>query len=143
LTYAATLAAKSFRTAMAIAAEFDLEIRQYNVVGAFLNALITADNPVVCELPDRFRKEGKCVRLNRALYGLRDSPLLWYEEFSGLLKSLGLTSAKEEPCLFYDQERKILVLFYVDDILLMYHKDHNKKARDMWNQITSKYEIKD
>jgi hypothetical protein len=142
-TYAATLAAKSFRTAMAIAAEFDLEIRQYDVVGAFLNALITADNPVVCELPDGFRKEGKCVRLNRALYGLRDSPLLWYEEFSGSLKSLGLTSAKEEPCLFYDQERKILVLFYVDDILLMYHKDHDKKARDMWNQITSKYEIKD
>jgi hypothetical protein len=74
--YAATLAAKSFRTAIAIAAEFNLEILQYNIMGAFLNALITAANPVIYKLPDSFKKEEMCVRLNRALYGLRDSPLL-------------------------------------------------------------------
>ena len=49
-TYAATLAARSFRTMMAIAAYFDLEIRQIDVVGAFLNAS-RADQPdVICEL---------------------------------------------------------------------------------------------
>jgi hypothetical protein len=37
---------------------------QYNIVGAFLNALITADNLVVYELLDRFRKEGKYIYLN-------------------------------------------------------------------------------
>jgi hypothetical protein len=39
LTYAATLALHSFRMGMAIAAHFDLEVKQYNVVNAFIYAL--------------------------------------------------------------------------------------------------------
>ena len=74
--YAATLAARSLRLAIAIAAEFDLEVWQYDVVGAFLNALMSKDSPMLCNLPDGYQKAGKCVKLNRALYGLRDSPLL-------------------------------------------------------------------
>jgi hypothetical protein len=35
-----TLAAKSFRVAMAIAARFDLEIWRYNFINAFLNAIL-------------------------------------------------------------------------------------------------------
>lgn len=142
-TYAATLAAKSFRTAMAIAAYFDLEIMQYDVVGAFLNAMITAENPVVCELPDGFREPGMCVKLNRALYGLRDSPLLWYEEFASTLRNVGLMAAKEEPCLFFTQDRKVLILFYVDDILLLYHKDREQEAQALWVKIASKYEVQE
>jgi hypothetical protein len=140
-TYAATLAAKSFRAAIAIAAHHDLEIKQYDVVGAFLNAKITAENPVICEMPDGFHNENHCVRLNRALYGLRDSPLLWYEEFSRSLREIGLIASREEPCLFFNQDRKILVLFYVDDILLLFHKDVEKKATDLWAKIMDKYEI--
>ncbi|QGA15008.1 hypothetical protein EYB26_002664 [Talaromyces marneffei] len=39
-TYAATLAARSFRTFMAIAARFDLEMAQYDAVNAFVHAPI-------------------------------------------------------------------------------------------------------
>jgi hypothetical protein len=75
-TYAATLAAKSFQTAIAITTQFNLEIMQYDVVGAFLNAIITSENPVIYEMLDGFKKDGICAKLNRALYRLRDSPLL-------------------------------------------------------------------
>src|SRR5215471_12403725 len=37
-TYAATLAARSFQTFMAIAACFDLELKQYDAVNAFVHA---------------------------------------------------------------------------------------------------------
>ena len=40
-TYAATLAARIFRALMAIAAVFDLEIRQYNAVNVFINAKLS------------------------------------------------------------------------------------------------------
>lgn len=40
-TYAATLAARTFRALMAIAAAFDLEIRQYDAVNAFTNSELT------------------------------------------------------------------------------------------------------
>jgi hypothetical protein len=142
-TYATTLAARSFRTMMAIAAEFDLEIRQLDVAGAFLYASREDQPSVLCELPDGFTKPGKCVRLKRALYGLRDSPILWYKEFSGTLRRLGLLSSKEEPCLFFDKERRIVVLFYVDDILVMYHKDDAKKGTEMIAAIKSAYEVDD
>ena len=40
-TYAATLAARIFRALMAIAAVFNLEIRQYNAINAFINAKLS------------------------------------------------------------------------------------------------------
>ena len=39
-TYAATLAGRSFRMLIAIAARFGLELRQFNVANAFVHALI-------------------------------------------------------------------------------------------------------
>ena len=37
-TYAATLTARTFRALMAVSAAFDLEIRQYDAVNAFINS---------------------------------------------------------------------------------------------------------
>lgn len=142
-TYAATLAARSFRTAMAIAAEFDLEIMQYDVVGAFLHANRDHQPTVICDLPDGFKLSGKSVKLNRALYGLRDSPLLWYEELSRTLKKAGLTASKEEPCLYFSSDRKILLLFYVDDILLIYSKDREQDAHKVTTAIRAAYRVEE
>jgi len=126
---------------MAIAAEFDLEILQYDVVGAFLNALISSSSTVLCDLPDGYRKEGKCARLRRALYGLRESPLMWYKELSTSLERLGLTASKEEPCLFYNNDRSIFILFYVDDILLMFKKAQEQEAMELIEQLSEMYEL--
>jgi len=143
LTYAATLAARSFRTAMAIATHFDLEIMQYDVVGAFLYANRENQPEVICKLPNGYKVPGKCVKLKKALYGLKDSPLLWYEELSRLLEKLRLLSSKEEPCLFFDKERKILLLFYVDDILQMYHRLAIELASNVVKALQSTYKIEE
>jgi hypothetical protein len=42
-TYAATLAGQLFRMFMAIAAKFDLELKQYNVTNAFVHATLDCD----------------------------------------------------------------------------------------------------
>jgi hypothetical protein len=85
-TYAATLAARSFRLAMAIAAEFDLEIWQGDVVGAFLNALINKRNTVLCELPEGYQKPGKAqprtVRPSRLATSVVQR-VLWHTEEAG------------------------------------------------------------
>ena len=138
-TYAATLAARSFRTMMALAAQFDLEVKQFDVAQAFLNAELPGG--VVCELPDGFREPGKVVELQKALYGLRESPLLWYKEFSGTLQGLGLVSSAEEPCLFLTPDRHVLVLFYVDDYLVFYHKEHQEQANSIMAALKAKYEL--
>jgi hypothetical protein len=142
-TYATTLAARSFRTIVAIAAQFDLELLQYDVAGAFLNASRQHQPEVLCELPDGFSNPEKVVLLLQALYGLRDSPVLWYKELSATLQELGLTASKEEPCLFYDTGRKIVLLFYVDDILLAFHKDDQAAAEQLMSSIKARYQIED
>ena len=139
-TYAATLAARSLRLVMALCAFGDLETFQFDIKQAFLNAQ-RSGAPVFCELPEGFKKEGRCVRVDRALYGLKDSPLLWYREFSSTLKELGLEASLEEPCLFFDRVRKILLIFYVDDFIVLFAKESKKEAEKLIAGIKAKYEL--
>ena len=67
-TYAATLAGRSFRTLIAIAARFDLELIQYDAVNAFVNATLEED--VFMKMPPGYRRTGMILKLNKVLYGL-------------------------------------------------------------------------
>ncbi len=127
-TYAATLAGRSFRTLMAIAARFDLELVQYDAVNAFVNARLPT--PVYMEMPRGYRKPGTLLELQKALYGLRISPLLWQKELSTTLISLGWKSIPHEPCCF--MRNGVLLFFYVDDIIIAYRK---RKEEDVHEQI--------
>ena len=63
-TYAATLAIRNFRALIAIANYFDLELKQYDVPTAFLNAKI--NRTVYAETPETFRHtEGELIRPER------------------------------------------------------------------------------
>ena len=73
-TYAATLAARTFRFLMAITAVFDMDIHQYDAVLAFLNNDL--DEEIHCELSNEFKIPGKLWRLRKALYGLKQTPIL-------------------------------------------------------------------
>ena len=67
-TYAATLASRSFRMLMAIAAHFDLELRQYDVTNAFVHAAI--DREIYIRMPHSYRKPRTVLQVNKALYRL-------------------------------------------------------------------------
>ena len=56
------------------------------------------------------------VKVDRALYRLRDSPALWYKEWTSTLKRLGLVALKEEPCIYVNALHKVFVVFFVDDV---------------------------
>ena len=73
---------------MAIAAAFDLEIRQYNAVNAFTNAKLS--KLVYCYYLEGFNQNGHILELLIALYGLKISPLLWYKELTSTLAEFGL-----------------------------------------------------
>jgi hypothetical protein len=123
-TYAATLAGKSFRTLVAIAARFDMEMLQYDAVNAFVNAPLGEEKYM--EMPPGYRRAGKILSLKKALYGLRKSPLLWYKEFAKTLSILGFSPVKQEPCCFTKQG--IFIFFYVDDIVIACKKAELSQA---------------
>ena len=137
-TYAATLATRIFRALMAIAAYFNLEIQQYDAVNAFTNAQL--NTPVYCHPPEGFSDSDHLWELRRALYGLKASPLLWYKELTKTLKELGLQEVKEAPCLWKND--KLIVFFYVDDIVVLARLAHRAALDDFERKLLRRYEIR-
>ena len=138
-TYAATLALKTFRALMALTAAFDLEARQYDAVNAFLNSTINELIYVSCPegLPST---PNTCLRLLRALYGLKQSPLLWLQEVSSKLQDLGLHPVPGIDCLFTNGW--LLLFFYVDDFVMLYDKRHQSAYTAFEKSLLQTYEIR-
>jgi hypothetical protein len=136
-TYAATLAGRSFRTLIAIANKFDLELIQYDVVNAFVHAPI--DQDIFMRMPRGYEKKGTILMLNKALYGLRISPLLWQKEFTKTLTQCGYKQVPHEPCCYI--KNGILVFFYVDDIIVAYRKNRQEQVDELAQQLQVKYKI--
>ena len=68
-------------------AKFDLETLQIDAVNAFVHADL--DKVVYIRLPPGYTEPGKVLRLNKALYSLCHSPLLWQQKLTSAIKDLG------------------------------------------------------
>lgn len=139
-TYAATLAGTSFRTLLAMAARYDLELLQYDAVNAFVNAKLQSD--VFMKLPPGFRKgskEGRVLHLHKALYGLRIAPLLWQMELGNTLRTLGAQSIPNEPCCY--QKDGVFIFFYVDDMVIAFKKENEDNALQVIKSLQRKYKL--
>ncbi|KJZ69312.1 hypothetical protein HIM_11290 [Hirsutella minnesotensis 3608] len=135
---------------MATAARFDLDVRQFDVSNAFLYSDLKKDHPVYVQLPQGFVELGflepgesstMIAKLDKALYGLRESPLLWYNEISQTLQEAGINRTDEEPCVFTNG--KILALVYVDDILILSPRQEKKAVNDLVQHLQSKYDLRE
>ncbi|KAM4067341.1 reverse transcriptase (RNA-dependent DNA polymerase) [Hirsutella rhossiliensis] len=138
-TYAATLAARNFRIMMALMCKFDLESRHLDAVNAFVNAEL--DELVYVEFPDGFKRFGWVLKLLRALYGLRRSPLLWQKELTATFEELGLKTCSDEPCIQVNDW--CIIFFFVDDISILYRKKNEDNVNHLITQLQSHYELTD
>ena len=138
-TYAATLATRVFRVLMAIAAQFDLEMAQFDAVNAFINSLL--DIEVYVQPPPGFPQSGNYLQLFRALYGLPRSPLLWQKDLSRKLMQLGLQATPEANCIFMNQD--LVVFFYVDDICVLYHRSKQEAYESFRTSLLAAYEMRE
>lgn len=136
-TYAATLAGRSFRILMAIAARFDMELIQYDAVNAFVNAKL--ENEVFMRMPSGYRKPGIILKLQKALYGLRESPLLWQKDLTATLQELGFDTVPHEPCCM--TRRGIIIFYYVDDIVLAYKKGRESEIHRLMDKLQTRYKL--
>ena len=69
-------------------------------------------------ITEKSKPNGIC-KLNKSLYGLKQSGRLWYERLKQELERLDFSTCKYENCLFYHQKFDIIIAVYVDDILLI------------------------
>jgi Reverse transcriptase (RNA-dependent DNA polymerase) len=137
-TYAATLAARTFRPLVAVAAAFDLEMWQFDAVNALINSSV--DEEIFCECSDGFGRPGHCWKLLKALYGLKQAPMLWHRELSSALEDLGLWPVPGVNCLYVNEW--LILFFYVDDIVALCTKSNVAKLREFETQLLKKFEMR-
>ena len=58
-------------------------------------------------------------RLNKYLYGLKQSSRMWYQKFDTYIRGLGFTRSKEDHCVYFKLigDYVIYLVLYVDDML--------------------------
>ena len=90
------------------------------------------------EIPECYANQfpGMVLRLNKAIYGLKESPRLWNKTLDEFFQGLELKPSEVDPCLYIMKRLKkvnisngedavsaeydyLYVLVYVDDLLLV------------------------
>jgi hypothetical protein len=121
-TFASTMRQATVRIVLALAAIEDMELRSVDISYAFTNSDI--DVEIYIEEPEGFKTKqgGKRLvcRLNKSLYGLKQSSWLWGETLEKVLITLGFKKTYSDASLYiYDRDDiKIIMPVFVDDITL-------------------------
>ena len=114
-TYAPVVQWTTVRLMLILEVLLDLKSKQGDVTAAFLHAEIPEGQNIYVQMPRGFRQKGKVLRLKRSLYGLRESPRLFWKYLVEKMESVGLKQSNLDPCLFVGA--KVIAVCFVDDIL--------------------------
>lgn len=92
----------------------------------------------------RKNKEAIVCKLNKAIYGLKQEPRVWFEKLKSTLINFGYTSTKYDNSLFtkFSKLATTYVLIYVDDFIITSTSDiENKKLIEHLNKEFSVKEL--
>ena len=112
-TFASVVKPMSYKAIFALAAAKNWEVHQMDVKTAFLYGLIEGE--VYVRQPTGFdNQSGDVCKLRQALYGLKQSPRVWYDTLVAFLKSHGLKALNADLSVFV--KPGLIVAVYVDDL---------------------------
>jgi len=142
-TFSPTLKLDSIRIFTALAVQNNFDIQQIDINAAYLNAKLKEE---VYMRPPKghpdYRK--RYWKLNKAIYGLKQSGKEWNEELNKYLLIIGFKRLISEPCLYFkvDKKKKLscILAIYVDDILLAGNRIIVERTKEL---IKNKFKIKD
>ncbi len=97
-----------------------LKSKQGDITYAFLHADLAPDETVYVAMRLGFNtksKNGKhqVLKMNKTLYGLRQSTRAFWKYITKKLESCGLKQSKFDPCLFIGPD--VMCVVYVDDLI--------------------------
>ncbi|KAF0728454.1 hypothetical protein Ae201684_013816 [Aphanomyces euteiches] len=115
-THAPVARITAIRAVLALSASKDLEIFQYDVDTAFLNADIDVD--IYIRRPQGCSSGTPILKLKKSLYGLRQSPRCWNSLLDSTLKQFGFKPAASDPCIYVYGHMEAYIIVYVDDLIL-------------------------
>lgn len=142
-TFSPVVKHSTLRMLFALSVQWGMDISHLDVTTAFLNGHLKEN--IYMSIPEGFVNEsnGKVLKLKRAIYGLKQSSLVWYEKVKDCLCNLGFKISNLEPCLFtkINGNIKIIVTVYVDDFLIF--SNCAKETENLKNVLSSEFKLKD
>ncbi|KAG7529163.1 Ribonuclease H-like superfamily [Arabidopsis suecica] len=128
-TYSPVVDATTFRFLISLAIREKLDLRLMDVVTAYLYGPL--DNEIYMRLPEGIELKDKdkkgsrdqyCIRLNKSLYGLKQSGRMWYNRLSDYLVREGYKNDPISPCIFikkFANKGFVIIAVYVDDLNIL------------------------
>ena len=145
-TFAPTANFTSVRTVMQMAAQHDLILHQMDVKTAYLNAPI--DCEIFMEQAEGFKTLSDCgealvYKLNKSLYGLKQSGRNWNDVLHSYLLENGFTQSNVDHCLYVKriESDMIVIVVWVDDMIVGASND--SLLYDTKNMLSEKFKMKD
>ncbi|KAJ8706101.1 hypothetical protein PYW07_010878 [Mythimna separata] len=141
-TYSPVAKMQTLKLLLSYSCQYSFHIHQMDVETAFLNGKVVSE--VYVKQPQGYNDvTNKVYKLNKALYGLKESPRAWYECFNDFIEKLGFYRSKYDYCLYIKRDNNvtIYILVYVDDLLICCRDV--KVIIDIKKQLNNKFKMKD
>lgn len=139
-TFSPVVRMDSIRLMIAIAASKRMKITQFDVKSAFLNGNI--DEDIYMQAPEGLSDtNGLVCKLNRSLYGLKQSPRLWNKKFDQFLTKFKLKPTSGDSCMYVScsEEVHTMLAVYVDDGLGC--STDEKHLKQITDYLSKQFEI--
>jgi hypothetical protein len=119
-TYAPVVQWTTIRLMFILEILLGLKSKQGDLLCAFLHGALEPDENVYVEIPlgfSQYATDGtkKVLKLNKTLYGLRQSPRAFWKYITKKLEACTLAQSRFDPCLFVGT--RVICIVYVDDII--------------------------
>ena len=145
-TFSPTAKMTSVRLLIQLAIENDMTIDQMDVKSAYLNAPI--DKEIFVEQAKGFEKfdengQKLVYKLNKSLYGLKQSGRNWNQTLNNYLMTLGFHQSQNDPCIYIKtlDNGMVILLTFVDDMLLVSNNEIEKNK--VKTKLKERFKMKD
>ncbi|RVW97729.1 Retrovirus-related Pol polyprotein from transposon RE2 [Vitis vinifera] len=120
-TFAPVAKMSTVKVLLSVAANHGWSLSQMDVKNAFLHGEL--EEEVYMKIPPGHPLCGdpsRVCKLNKSIYGLKQSPRAWHAKLSSTLEDLGFTRSSADSSLYVQtgQTEKLMVLIYVDDLII-------------------------
>ncbi|CAM8877350.1 unnamed protein product [Rhodiola kirilowii] len=148
-TYSPVMDGITFRYLISLAVHEKLNMHLMDVVTAYLYGSL--DTEIYMKIPEGFKmhealssksRERYSIKLERSLYGLKQSGRMWYNQLSEYLFQKGYVNDPLCPCVFIKKTTSdcVIIAVYVDDLNII---GTSKEILEVISYLKKEFEMKD
>ncbi|RVW98707.1 Copia protein [Vitis vinifera] len=144
-TFAPVAKLNTIRILLSLAVNQDWCLQQLDIKNAFLNGDLEEEDYM--EIPPGFEEslaKNQVCKLQKSLYGLKQSPRAWFDRFTKAVLKLGYKQGQADHTLFVKKShagKLAILIVYVDDIILS--GNDMGELQNLKKYLSEEFEVKD